>query len=77
MPGDDVGHVARQQPVTILLGVQQPEAGARQRFGAKRKPGGVKRSRNDAQRGQRADFRRRRFRCRQHVLPAKGQKQSC
>ena len=49
----DVGHVARQQAVAVLLGVKQPEAGARQRLGAEREPGRIKRRRYDAERGER------------------------
>ncbi len=43
VPRDDVGDIARQQPVTVLLGIEQPEAGSRQRLGAEREPGRVKR----------------------------------
>ena len=58
VPGDDVGHVARQQAVTVLLGVEQPEARSRQRFSAERQTRGIERRRDDAERGQRADFSR-------------------
>ena len=50
---DDVGHVAGQQPIAVLLGVEQPEARARERFGAEREPGGVERRRDDAERRER------------------------
>ena len=36
VPGDHVGHGPRQQSVTILLGVEQPDTGARQSLGAER-----------------------------------------
>ena len=54
MAHDDVGHVAGEQPVAVFLGVQHPEAGARERFGAERKAGGIKRRRDNAERGQHA-----------------------
>ena len=53
MPRDDVGHVARQQPIAVFLGIEQPEARARERFGAEREAGGIERGRNDAERRQR------------------------
>ena len=53
MAGDHVGHVARQQPVTVLFGVEQPEARPRQRLGAEREPRRVERGGNDAERGER------------------------
>ncbi len=56
VPGDDVGHVARQEAIAILLGVQQPEARSRQGFGAEREAGGVERRRDDAERRERARF---------------------
>ena len=62
MPGNDVGHVARQQPVAVLLGIEQPETGTRQRLGAERQAGRVKSRRNDAERrerGRRGRSRRR------------------
>ena len=58
VPRDHVGHVARQQPVTVLLGVEQPETGARQRLGAEREPRRVERGRDDAERGKRRRVRR-------------------
>ena len=54
VPRDHVGHVAREQPVAVLLGIEQPEAGARERLGAEREPGRVERGRDDAERGERA-----------------------
>ena len=51
--GDDVGHVAGEQPIAVLLGIEQPEARARERFGAERKSGRVERRRDDAERCQR------------------------
>ena len=56
MPGDDVGHVAGQEAITILLGVEQPEARSRQQLGAEREPGGIERRRDDAERRKRARF---------------------
>ena len=54
MAGDDVGHVAGEQAIAVLLGIEQPEAGARERLGAEREPGRIERRRNDAERRQRA-----------------------
>ena len=54
MPGDDVGHVAREQAIAVLLGIEQPDAGARELLGAERETGGVERGGDDAERGQRA-----------------------
>ena len=42
VPGDDVGHVARQQVVAVLLGIEQPDAGAGELFGAERQADRVK-----------------------------------
>ena len=53
MAGDDVGHVAGEQAVAVLLGVEQPEARARERFGAEREAGGIERRRDDAERRER------------------------
>ena len=50
---DDIGHVAREQTVAVLLGVKQPEAGARKQFRAERETGGVERSGDDAERRER------------------------
>ena len=47
-----VGHVARQEPVAVFLGVKEPEADTRQRLGAEREPGRVQRRRYDAERSQ-------------------------
>ena len=68
MPRDDVGHVAGEQAVAVLLGVQQPEARPGERLGAKREPGGIERRRNDAERRQGAGLRG--SGRRQHVLMA-------
>src|ERR1700674_5404730 len=54
MPGDDVGHIAGEKAIAILLGVQQPKAGPGKRLGTKRKASRVKRRRDDAERRQRA-----------------------
>ncbi len=51
---DDVGHVAGEQPVAVLFGVEKPEARARERFGAEREPGRVQRGGDDAERRERA-----------------------
>ena len=51
VPADHVGHVAGEQPVAVLLRIEQPEAGAGQQLGAKRKPGRIERTENDAERG--------------------------
>jgi len=53
VPRDHVGHIACQQPIAVLFGVEQPEAGARQRLGAERKPRRIESCRNDAERGER------------------------
>ena len=31
---DDVGYIAREEPVTVFLGIEQPEAGTRELLGA-------------------------------------------
>ena len=54
MPGDDVGHVAREQAIAFLLGIEQPGAGARELLGAERETGGVERGGDNRERGQRA-----------------------
>ena len=50
MARDHVAHVARQQPIAILLDIEQRDAGARQRLGAEGKPGGIERRRCHAER---------------------------
>jgi hypothetical protein len=60
VPGDDVGHVAREQTIAFLLGIEQPGAGARELLGAKRETGGVEGGGDDRERGQRAMLVRRR-----------------
>ena len=74
MPGDDVGHVARQKTVAILLGIEQPEARPRERLGAECEPGGVERRRDDAERRERA--RPRPIGRRQHRLDAEEVKET-
>ncbi len=49
VPRDHVRHVARQQPVAILFGVQQPETGAGQRLGPERETGCVQCGGNDTE----------------------------
>ena len=56
VPRDDVGHVAREQAVAVLLRVEQPEARARERFGAEREARRIERRRDDAERRKRAGF---------------------
>ena len=53
VPRDDVGNIARQQPIAVLLRIEEPEACPRQRFGAEREAGRVKPRRDDAERRQR------------------------
>ena len=53
MPRNHVRHIVRQQPVARFLSVEQPEAGARQPFGAERETRRIKRGRDDAERDQR------------------------
>ena len=50
MPGDDVGHVARQQAIAFLLGIEQAGAGAGEPFGAEREAGGIGHGGDDAER---------------------------
>ena len=54
MAGDDVGHVAGQQAIAVFLRIEQPEAGAGERFRAKRETGGIERGRDDPERRERA-----------------------
>ena len=50
---DDIAHVARQEPIAVFFGVEQPETRSRQRLGAERETGGVEPGRDDAERGER------------------------
>ena len=45
VPGDDVGHVARQEVITVFFGIEQPDADAGELFGAKRQPDRVESTR--------------------------------
>jgi hypothetical protein len=54
VPGDDVGHMARQQAVAVLLGMAQPVADTRQLLGAEREAGSIERGGDDAERDKRA-----------------------
>ena len=49
MPGDHVGHVAREQVVALLADAQEARAGARERAGAQRHRGREQRRRDDAE----------------------------
>ena len=73
MPGDDVGHVAREQAIAFLLGIEQPGAGARELLGAEREAGGVERGGDDRERGQRAMLVRQR--ARRRLQPERAQAQ--
>ena len=70
---DDVGHIAREQAIAVFVGIAQPEAGARQLLGAEREARGVKRGRDDAERGERAVFVGGRGRRRQKLESAEHQ----
>jgi hypothetical protein len=49
MARNHIAHVSRQQPIAVFLEIQQGNAGARQRFGAKSKARGIQRRRCDTE----------------------------
>ena len=53
MAGNDVGHVAGEQPVAIFLRIEQPETRTRQQLGTERQASGIERGGDDAERGKR------------------------
>ena len=55
MPRDYICHVAREQPVAVFFGVEQPETGASERFGAESETSGIESCRDDAKGGNREE----------------------
>ena len=53
MAGDDVGHVAREQAIAVLLGVRAARSSCARAIRAEREAGGIERGGDDAERRQR------------------------